>query len=192
MPADSDNMHTLLNPKRRSSAFSLIEVVIAVGIFAISIVAVIGLLGPTNKSVADVHDTDDATRVVNAIQSQLQTRAQTSIGWNTVISYLDGPSLYASRDGTRIGLTGDSIWSGTNPSTGEVVSNFNGLKFFQISLLRNTALSPVANDDATSNTAAGFLAYTIRLSWPAYLPDGTVLADTTQQNVLLVPAAVHR
>ena len=206
-------MHTLLNPKRRSSAFSLIEVVIAVGIFAISIVAVIGLLGPTNKSVADVRDTDDATRVINAIQSKLQTIAQTSkyplttstqSGFVYIGStYLQlasqvqsddantsfDPStktyiLFASRDGSRIGAYNDqNVWNGETPA--------NSLKYFEVELIRNDAapavLSPVTND-----ATAGFLAYTIRLRWPAYTPDGQRFTDNTQKSVLLVPAAVHR
>jgi len=200
-------MKTSFYLQRRLSAFSLVEVVVAVGIFAISIVGVIGLLGPTNKSVADVRDTDDATRVVTAIQAQLQTLAQTSAGWTTLTGtylrsttqvqnddllatfdpYTKAYILFASRDGSRIGVAGVTVWPG------ETQAN-SPLKYFEIELIRNgdspavgNGLSPAAND-----TTAGFLAYVIRLRWPAYLPNGQRFTDNTQNNVLLVPGAVHR
>ena len=188
----------------RNKAFSLVEVVVAVGIFAISIVGVIGLLAPTSKSISDVRDADDASRLVGAIQEQLQTLASSSGGWTSIIGFMRlnsdvqtddsnasfDPSsktytLFASRDGTRMGNTGNLIaWQGESPA--------NSLKYFEIVLIRNgdasgNGLSPTANDNT-----AGFLAYTIRLRWAAYLPNGLRLIDNAQKNVLLVPGAVHR
>ena len=196
-----------IRPGRK--AFSLVEVVVAVGIFAISIVAVIGLLGPTNKSVADVRGTDDATRVVGAIQTQLQTLASTSTGWTAISFAGTNPSggflrlasevqaddatttldpstkpyiLFASRDGSRLGTSSDTTaWQGETPA--------NSLKYFEVELIRNETLSPAT---AANDNAAGFLAYTIRLRWPAYQPNGQRFTDNTQKNVLLVPGAVHR
>ena len=200
----------------RNKAFSLVEVVVAVGIFAISIVGVIGLLAPTSKSINDVRDADDATRVVGAIQEQLQTLALTSAGWAqltsstaavrllrlaTEVTSDDSSStfnpgsnnytLFASRDGSRLGIfSASNTWQGTKPD-GTNSTNFDGFKYFEITLIRNgdatTGLSPVTND-----LTAGFLAYTIRLRWPAYLPNGQRLTDNAQKNVLLVPGAVHR
>jgi len=215
-------MNSFFLSKRRSKGFSLVEVVVAVGIFAISIVAVIGLLGPTNKSVADVRDTDDATRVVNAIQAQLQTMAETSAGWTQLTSSTASVrllrlssevttddtapikdltttdyTLYATRDGSRIHIYKDSgtYWNGSSPSDPTTpIPNWDGIKYFEITLIRNgdypavgNGLSPAAND-----ATAGFLAFTIRLRWPAFLPNGQKFADNTQKSVLLVPAAVHR
>jgi type II secretory pathway pseudopilin PulG len=177
---------------RSQRAFSLIEVVIAVGIFAVSIVAVIGLLAPANKSVSEVRDADDTTRVVNAVQSQLQSLAETTAGFTQVAGFLqdsapadpaNGSSwsgasytLYANRDGSKVAL-------GTNTT----VFTQPAQKYFEIVLIRNTALSL-----KTSDTSAGFLAFTMRIRWPAYTADGNEFTQHTEKSVLLVPAAVHR
>jgi len=226
----SNNMKTSFYLQRRLSAFSLVEVVVAVGIFAISIVGVIGLLGPTNKSVSDVRDTDDATRVVTAIQAQLQTMAMTgyftTVGANkgvgssasgstdgfmqasapadpvdgngfattttpttpsTTINPTYGPyTIYASKDGAKIGAYGSTVW-GSSPTT----AASNASKFFEIVLIRNTALSANTNV-STADTTAGFLAYTIRLRWPAFNGNGVEFTAHTQKNVILFPGAVHR
>lgn len=162
---------------KRVKGFSLIEVVVAVGIFAIAIVSVIGLLGPINKSVAEVRDFDDASRVVSAIQSKLQTA-----GFTAVKTIMDGGTkVYASRDGNQVATA--SGWIGSNAD-----------KFFVVTLVRNEDLSKATNDDS-----AGYLAFTIKLRWPAFYTDGityTEIQDGTnqaaQQSVMIVPAAITR
>ncbi len=52
--------------------FSLIEVVLAIGIFMVTILALVGLLGPTLKSVDEVEQTDAITSVVNSLNAFLQ------------------------------------------------------------------------------------------------------------------------
>ena len=54
------------------TAFSLIEVVLAIGIFLVTILALVGLLGPTLKSVDDVDKTDEVVSVVNTLNAFLQ------------------------------------------------------------------------------------------------------------------------
>ncbi|MDQ8209321.1 hypothetical protein QEH52_17470 [Coraliomargarita sp. SDUM461003] len=57
---------------RRLSGFSLIEVVLAIGIFLITVLALVGLLGPTLQSVDDVEKTDEVSSVVNTVNAFLQ------------------------------------------------------------------------------------------------------------------------
>lgn len=159
----------------------MVEVVVAVGIFALAIVGVIGLLGPTSRNVTDVVDTDAATRVIGAIQSSLQegVRTQTN-GFTSLGNALTGSygTYYASRDGSKVG-------TGTTVPDNE--------KFFEFALIRNTDLSGTNN---SGDTTAGFLAFTISLRWPAYVPNaagtGTKITDDTQKSVMIVPAAVTR
>ena len=163
----------------RRLAFSLVEVVVAVGIFAVAIVGVIGLFAPTTKNVAAVADADASTRVVAAIQSTLRATASTTTGFNDLIAAVDKTTIYyyASRGGDKV----DTI-----PSPGSVVTS-NADRFFEFSLARNTALSPNAASDAT----AGFLAFTINLRWPAYLPNGVQVPDI-QKSTQIIPTAVTR
>ena len=207
-------------------AFSLIEVVVAVGIFAVSIVAVIGLLSPISRSVSEVKEADDATRVINAIQTTLQNLATQSGGWDFITGKTDPSKSYIR---TAVQVQTDDADTSFDPSTknyilfasrnGERVARFNGTlmdadtinvwnpgnafplpadqnaqKYFEIVLIRNgdypstgDGLSPKANDDT-----AGFLAFTIRLRWPAYAANGDRFELNSQKSVLLVPAAIHR
>lgn len=197
------------------------EVVVAVGIFALAIVGVIGLLSPTNKAIADVSDSDNATRVVSAVQQGLQQMAASgrfttgslgkgvgSSAINTVDGYIQGTAalatapadpadgttlatsatynvftLYASRDGSKIGLTGDAtVWGSTTD---------HSKKYFEIMLIRNATLSPNSTA-ANADTASGYLAYTMRIRWPAYTPDGNEFKIHTQKSVLIVPGAITR
>lgn len=62
----------LKNFPARLRGFSLIEVVLAIGIFMVTILALVGLLGPTLKSVDEVEQTDAITSVVNSLNAFLQ------------------------------------------------------------------------------------------------------------------------
>lgn len=171
----------------RLRAFSLVEVVVAVGIFAIAIVSIIGLMIPINKSVSEIGEGDDAARMAGLIIEELQ-----KTGFTSVKSYIDGPPpttatrLYASRDGKRIGTTSASAWDPDNSipdAAGE-----RALQFFEINLARNITLSPTPAGDANS----AFLAYFLELRWPAHTGLGEPIGDRNQQSVLLVPAVVNR
>lgn len=162
----------------RSSGFSLVEVVVAVGIFAVAIVGVIGLLAPTTQSISNVSDSDSASRVITAIQSGLQQG-----GYNTVKNALNAGSatkFYATKSGDKVGDA--AVFSAASLKDQD--------KFFEFTLQRNTTLSPVGNDDT-----AGFLAFTIVLKWPAFAPtangDGAAVVDS-QKSVMVVPAAITR
>jgi len=160
----------------RTTGFSLIEVVVAVGIFALAIVGVIGLLVPTSKNISDVADSDSASRAISAIQSGLQSSGFTTVQGNLAKTF------YASRNGDKVGASDAAIWSTTGVT--------NQDKFFEFTLVRNDTLSP-----ASADPTAGFLAFTIVLKWPAFVPsaNGTGTAvDPSQKSVMVIPAAITR
>lgn len=186
---------------RRKAAFSLVEVVVAVGIFAIAVISVIGLLSPINKSIADVRETDEASRVITVIQAELQRALATASSAQAkdykIITDFFGKTLYASRSGHKIGEDSGSVWGGDDVEDADGNGSIstqeqNAQKFFEFKLIRNDTLSPSANDDK-----AGYLAFTIELRWPGYSSDGRMkLSDDAnahdQQSVLIVPAAITR
>jgi hypothetical protein len=105
------------------------------------------------------------------------TRLQKSSAtyWADFAGYLNGgTTFYSSRDGSKLGIGTSTIWNSLNED-----------KFYKIELYRNATLSVPAND-----AAAGYLAFTIKLTWPAYL--GETAASDAQQSTLLLPAAVTR
>lgn len=58
---------------RSRRGFSLIEVVLAIGIFLVTVLALVGLLGPTLQSVDEVEKTDEIASVVNTVNAFLQS-----------------------------------------------------------------------------------------------------------------------
>jgi type II secretory pathway pseudopilin PulG len=53
--------------------FSLIEVVLAIGIFLVTVLALVGLLGPTLQSVDEVEKVDETVSVVSTVNAFLQS-----------------------------------------------------------------------------------------------------------------------
>jgi prepilin-type N-terminal cleavage/methylation domain-containing protein len=159
---------------RLRSGFSLVEVVVAVGIFAVAIVGVIGLFGPTTKNVAAVADADASTRAVGAIQLYLKEQGFA----NTQTLIKNGTLYYASRGGDKVGPYDEKTFPHSE-------------NFFGFTLMRNTGLSPSETSDAT----AGYLAFTVSVKWPYYLPNATkdtLPLDSSQQSTLVIPMAVTR
>ena len=65
---------------RSKYGFSLIEVVLAIGIFLVTVLALVGLLGPTLQSVDEVEKTDEIASVVNTVNSFLQSSPDIAVG----------------------------------------------------------------------------------------------------------------
>lgn len=181
-----------MNPLRsksfraRKRGFSLVEVVVAVGIFAVAIVAVVGLVSAITKNVTEIRDGDDASRVVSNLQSKLQEVSFTDLRnyMGDITSKAENTRIYANRDGSRIGLGSATIWDPQNELS---TSEENAQKYFLVELRPNDTISPAAND-----ATAGYLAFTVKLIYPAYLGDGRLVADSAQQSSIVVPVAVTR
>jgi len=65
---------------RNVYGFSLIEVVLAIGIFLVTVLALVGLLGPTLQSVDEVEKTDEIASVVNTVNTFLQSSPDIAVG----------------------------------------------------------------------------------------------------------------
>ena len=165
--------------------FSLVEVVVAVGIFAIAVISVIGLMVPINQSVANVKDGDDASRIASIIQNELQR-----LGIGAVNGFIGSPnSLYANRTGSKVGLYASTVWNSDVPDLNgnSAVDPFekDAQKFFEIKVKASPTLPFTAASD-------GYLAVNIEIRWPGYTADGNKFSATEQQSILIVPAAITR
>jgi prepilin-type N-terminal cleavage/methylation domain-containing protein len=157
-----------INPDLRARrAFTLLEVVVSIGIFAIGMVAVIGLFTPVAKSVGDIADAEAATHVVELLNVQLQAQEAVDLAdpaagaFASFVARLkvstakshqltdsdantsydvatDAQLLFASHDGTKIGGYNDAVWKTT------AGANNDRDKFFEIALIRNETFSPKA------------------------------------------------
>ena len=64
----------------RRKGFSLVEVVLAIGIFLVTVLALVGLLGPTLQSVDEVEKTDEVSSIVNTVNAFLQSSPEIAPG----------------------------------------------------------------------------------------------------------------
>ncbi len=183
----------------------MLEVVVAVGIFAGAIVVVIAMLAGSLRSESDLLDQNTASRLTGAVNTKLD-----SLGYNTVQNLLFDASQNPNSQGIDttsnaskvlfINKTGEKIGVYTDPIWGPVSSATDAEKYYEVMLVRtpSTLLSPRGdNSGATLNslTAASVL-FTVRVTWPAHtvLSDGTVAPhkEREQRSVFVFSAAVAR
>ncbi len=65
--------------RARNKGFSLIEVVLAIGIFLVTGVALVGLLGPVLESIDEVEQMDEVASVVNTLNAFLESSPHIAI-----------------------------------------------------------------------------------------------------------------
>lgn len=185
-------------PRARSAvlsrAFSLVEVVIAVGIFAIAVISVVGLIIPNTQRVADQLDAQVAQRLADNIRFELER-----YGFYNVANGLTNQNarifLVATRDGSKVLLTGEDpfqAWNETynnyNPDS-HAYSSVGSPRAAENDLETNTATSDnpfgiafrdryflvevgwPAHPQYNSNNP-GVVPLAIRLAWPYRLPNG--------------------
>lgn len=182
-------------PSHRRSAFSLVEVVVAIGIFAAGIIAIVALLAPTARNVEDITDTTVATRLSDNITTELNR-----IGFVAVRDFL-APSnatldrtihLVATRDGRRVVRTGADVRSSPAPGSSQSVTlagqpaenalddaTAPGLaerdRYFLITVTR-AATDPADplffHRNTAGRTPDASLPVRIRVEWPFYVPAG--------------------
>lgn len=151
--------------------FSLIEVVVATGIFAFSIVAIIGLMSPMSKRTDDVLDGEVAARLSNLIGTELQRQGFAWSAANVPVAESDEPIiLYASADGSRVRLAGidaDAALAGVaQPGISERD------RYFLIEVRKHAA--PLDFDPAVSSVVS----VQSRVWWPYLVPAGPA-SDTS-------------
>jgi type II secretory pathway pseudopilin PulG len=176
----------------RVAAFSLLEVIAAVAIFAIGMIAVLGMYAPVTKSVAAVSDAEAAARVADAVRSRLRTvpfeAALALVQEVADVRRKDGDGSYNPNDGTRYPAVMFGKLDGEvgiyNPaqsrrrwedSRNAVVADAD--KFFEIDLIRNDAVTP-----KTGDATAAMVAFIIRVRWPAFIQTSPTAAVQSAQN----------
>jgi len=178
----------------RRASFTLVEVVVAIGVFAVTIVAVIGLMTPLSRSVAGVSDFDKAAQLGDAIQAELVRLRDLTASGNKLdalynASFAGGKvlTLVAPPDTSRVVRESDAD---NDPATGSPPGVFPRDRYFLIEI---RAQSAPLNYTPGSNQA--FLAVTAIVKWPYQIATGpnapaAAAADATQTSSLLLNFAV--
>jgi prepilin-type N-terminal cleavage/methylation domain-containing protein len=155
----------------RRAAFTLIEVIIAVAIFAGAIVVIIGLFGPLNRSIGEVADNGRAARLADGINVELMrlrdTQSTTSGSKLDALATLvaNGAvlNLVASADGSRVIRESDAV---NDPLTGTPPGIATRDRYYLIEVRMQPA--PLNYTAGTST----FLALTATVSWPYQVATG--------------------
>jgi uncharacterized protein (TIGR02598 family) len=112
----------MIQRQSRSASFSLAEVVLALGVIAIAITAILGLLPVALITGHSAQDDTRAAQIAEAIVSSVTSQAQTQFN-NVQLPFADNttlavdltassspttPTLYADNDGNLISATGQN------------------------------------------------------------------------------------
>ncbi|MEX2381214.1 MAG: hypothetical protein WD490_02430 [Opitutales bacterium] len=158
---------------RSAEAFSLVEVVLATALFALTIVAVIGLLGPSSKAVSHVLETNVATRLADGVNAELQRVSTVGAnGFNNMVVQPTGAGrgivLYATRDGETVvlGRFADEI----DPVTSQPrIAERNRYYKIEVRQLEGETLA--------YRSGAPYINLSVRVIWPHRIPSGPQSAN---------------
>lgn len=167
------------------AGFSLLEVVIAVGIFATAVVVILALLPGLTRQAADTTDTFTAQRMPDAVRLELE-RLAISGGFDALRARLPvmdaslsaGLALTASRDGAQLHSVGY-----LPPSFSAAVPQ--GGQYFAVEVWRY-APSQLKHD---SNTLLPVL---VRVSWPCWNPGATAATPLEDRQQFTFTLALRR
>lgn len=159
---------------KQIAGFSLIEVILALGILSVALLIVFGIFTPFLNRTGEVIAYSNVDRVADLVSTQIQ-----SLEYDEVISILNQQVLlFANR-------SGDALVSDADPQLEEKLPEAD--RHYAISLTRNMDLSPAARDDT-----AGFVAFQIRIDRLIRAPNGQLLDNQLDTNLGIFNTAVTR
>ena len=169
-----------------SKAFSLIEVTIAVGIFAVAVVVILALLPPLSRHAADSADALVAQSLPDCVKVEL-VRLATSGGFDALANRMpvmaaplvDGFPLVAARDARRL----------------HSADYLPPLAAGQLSLVDQYFLVEVWRFDQPSlrfDPSAAFLAVYVRVSWPYRNPGAGIVTPLSARSQLTFIVSLNR
>lgn len=165
-------------------AFSLVEVIIAVGLFALAVTAVLGLLPPLTRQAAETADRLAAQRLPDAVKVELGRLAAGSFdGLAAQLPMMGTPlgnglPLVATRDGSRL-----QARDFRPPTSGRIAE---AGEYFLVECWRFPA-GTLAYDPAQSA-----LAVLVRVSWPYRQPGAAAPVAATARHELVFTVALNR
>ena len=173
--------------RTRAAAFTLVEVVVALGVLAVTVVAALGLLGAMGRSANENSETERAGQLVEASLSELARLRDHPVGEGlpgqldglaAIIPASDSPAsfkLVGSRDGLRAVNETDA----DDPETGVLPRD----RFYLIEVRQQTAPLNYRSD-------AGFMALSLTVRWPYRIASGPGAADFTAADLSQASVAI--
>ncbi len=162
---------------RMRHGLSLVEVLVAVGICAVAVVAAVTLFGPAVRATREVGDRRAAIRVAERIDAELR-RA----GFAAVAAATDGSAtlrLVARADGSRLVRQEEAD---NDPNAGTPPGIPAAERHFDIAVTR--ALRPASD--------AACVVLEVRVRWPLALPPDGALVPESQRSEYRFHTAINR
>lgn len=172
--------------RRSFRAFSLIEVIIAVGVFAVAVVVILALLPPLSRQAADSADALVAQSLPDCVRVEL-ARLATGGGFDALANRLpvmvsplaDGLLLVAARDARRL-YSADYL---PPPAVGRLLQME---QYFFVEVWRFNQ-PPLRFDPA-----AAVLAVYVRVSWPYQNPGAMTATPLASRSQLTFTVSLNR
>ena len=164
--------------------FSLIEVVLAIGIFLVTVLALVGLLGPTLQSVDEVEKTDEVSSIVNTINAFLQNSPEIAPGasrFNAIYNAVSQDSatllVFRAYDANnvislKVGFVGETDQL-ARVSDSDVT---DGSEVFAAGTIYRAVLTPSSVNPVAERADAGvdsYPRYTMNETTPSAYPEGS-------------------
>ena len=148
--------------------FSLLEVVVAIGIFALAVIALLGFLTATSQTGGEIADAQVAAGLGGPTQTELE-RLRFELGLDGLAAGVPPAGstapmqLVATRDGGRVLRADGPAAAADRPLNDPVLPGIARRdRYFLIELTRQI--------DLPDEPAAGFLAVSAKVTWPFNLP----------------------
>lgn len=149
----------------RPVAFTLVEVVVALGLFSVGVAVVLRLFTGISEAIRLDGETEAGIHAAEVLLARLRARPLREVASDLMtaeeLHRIDsteeaGPPpdrrlFFADAAAERIGQGGDPLWVGHERE-----------KYFEIALVRDENLSPLSEDEM-----AACLVFTARIRWPA-------------------------
>jgi hypothetical protein len=173
-----------MHPTRPDRAFSLLEVIIALGLFAGAVTVIIGMLPTLGRQAAAVSDRHLVQRLPDAVKGELLRVANAGLeNLASQIPVMSGPlsdgfDLVADRDGTRV-----QSLSYLPPGTGRLAED---QQYFLLECWR------FPDEPLRFDNQKGFLAVVVRVSWPYRLPGSASTTSESSRNLIIFTISLTR
>ncbi|WP_438483092.1 prepilin-type N-terminal cleavage/methylation domain-containing protein [Oleiharenicola lentus] len=172
--------------RRKTRAFSLIEVVLAVGIFAVAVVAVLAMLPALTRQSIEAEDSLVAQRLPDSIRVELQRLVAVG-GFDALATHvpimaaplIGGFEIVGNRDGSRVHAQTHLV-----PASSLTIPDAE--RYFLIEAWRFNS-GTLAYD-----SAAAMIALEVRVSWPYRVPDSTTSTDLKDRQQISFTVSVLR
>ncbi len=159
---------------KNKSAFTLVEVVLAMGIMAVALLMAFGIITPLLAQTTNTTEANQSNRISDLIVAEVN-----QLKYDELIEVVSKKTkLFVSKDASIVALASD-------PKLDILLPEVN--RHYEIQLSRNEPLSPASTDNT-----AGYFVYQITLTRIHRQPNGSRISSGFNETITIINAAASR